>query len=264
VDALRVASLQVEVSPQETMSDRLERVAELIAAASDVDVLVLPELWTVSYFDFDRYREAAEPMGGPTVTRVASAAVAAGLWLLAGSIIERDGDSLYNTSVLLDPSGNVVASYRKVHLFGYRSQEREVLQAGRDICVVDSPIGRVGLSTCYDLRFPELYRAMVDDGAEVFIVPSAWPYPRVEAWTTLNRARALENQAWLISANCCGGQPAQRYCGRSMIVDPFGDVVAGIGDRPGMAVADLDPGLVRSAREEFPFLRHRRRPASVR
>jgi predicted amidohydrolase len=256
----RIAVIQVEIASDERASDRLERVASEAESLVDVDLIVLPELWTVGYFAFDAYADAAEGLDGPTLERLARVAVATGAWLHGGSIVERDGDDLYNTSILLDPSGALVAKYRKVHLFGYRSREREVLRHGREIVVVDTPFGRAGLATCYDLRFPELFRAMVDDGATLFVVPAAWPYPRVEAWTTLNRARALENQAWLISANCVGGAEGQRFCGRSAIVDPFGDVVSGIGDRSDTLFAELDPGLPLAARLDFPQLEDRALP----
>jgi predicted amidohydrolase len=151
----------------------------------------------------------------------------------------------------------VVGAYRKIHLFGFGSREPEVLTRGNRIVVLDGELGRMGLATCYDLRFPELFRAMVDRGAEAFLVPSAWPYPRVEAWTVLARARAIENQAWLLSANWVGGAGPARYCGRSMVVDPWGTAVAAAADGSRVVWAGLDPAEARRARAEFPPLRDR-------
>jgi len=250
-----VASVQLEILPGETKEARVERAAGVVEAQAGADLVVLPEAWNVGYFNFDRYADEAEALDGPTIGRMREAASAIGAWLLAGSIIERRGDALHNTSVLIDRGGEVAATYRKIHLYGYGSQERRLLTRGEEVTVADTDLGRLGLATCYDLRFPELFRMMVDRGAETFLVTSAWPYPRVEAWTALNRARALENQCWLVSANCAGGEPP--CCGRSMVVDPWGTAVAAGGDRPGVVAAALDPGAAEAARADFPALRDR-------
>ncbi len=108
-----------------------------------------------------------------------------------------------------------MGKYRKIHLFGYNSQETQILSPGEDVVVVDTPFGKIGMATCFDLRFPELFRAMVDKGVELFMVCSAWPYPRIEPWIMLNRVRALENQAYLISANSCGMNCGSQFVGHS-------------------------------------------------
>lgn len=257
LDRVRVASIQLDVPDGEDVFERVARAAGLVASLAGADLVLLPEIWNVGYFGFDRYAELAEPIDGPTVSRLAEAARQAGAVVMAGSIVERDGDRLFNTSVVLERDGSIAGTYRKIHLFGYGSKEPEVLTPGDAAVVVETPLGPTGLATCYDLRFPELFRAMVDRGAEAFLIPSAWPYPRVEAWQVLNRARAIENQAWLISANCAGGPPASRYCGRSMVVDPWGTVVAAAGDRPDVVVAELDRAAAHSARADFPALRDR-------
>jgi predicted amidohydrolase len=251
----RVASVQLEIVGDESKRQRVERVAAQVESLAGADLILLPEAWNVGYFNFDGYAAEAEALDGPTVSRLSDAARRVGAWVLAGSIIEQDGDRLFNTSVLLDRAGEVAATYRKIHLFGYGSKERALLTRGQHVAVVETELGAIGLATCYDLRFPELFRAMVDAGAELFAVVSAWPYPRVEAWTVFNRARAVENQAWLVSSNCAGGTPA--CCGRSMIVDPWGTVVAAAGDRPATLVADIDRETVTAARGDFPALRDR-------
>jgi predicted amidohydrolase len=248
----RVASIQLEVTREEPKAERVERAAGLVESLDRADLVLLPEAWNVGYFGFDRYAEDAEALDGPTVERLSNAARAANAWVLAGSIIERDGDRLFNTSVLLDRQGAVAGSYRKIHLFGYGSEEQRLLSPGDVVTVVETELGPLGLATCYDLRFPELFRAMVDRGAEAFLVASAWPYPRVEAWSVLNRARALESQAWLISANCVGDG-----CGRSMVVDPWGTPVAAAGDREAVLIADVDLESAGAARADFPALRDR-------
>jgi predicted amidohydrolase len=251
----RVASVQLEIAAGESKQERVRRAAAEVESLAGTDLVLLPEAWNVGYFNFDRYAAEAEPLDGPTVSRLSDAARAAGAWVLAGSIIEQAGDRLFNTSVLLDRSGEIAATYRKIHLFGYGSQERALLARGEQVTVAETELGAIGLATCYDLRFPELFRAMVDRGAELFAVVSAWPYPRVEAWTVFNRARAVENQAWLISSNCAGGTPA--CCGRSMVVDPWGTAVASAGDRPATLTAEIDRRAAEAARADFPALRDR-------
>lgn len=251
----RVASIQLEILAGETKAERVERAAGLVEQQAGADLLLLPEAWNVGYFNFDSYAAQAEPLDGPTISRLSDAAKAAGAWTLAGSVIESSDGNLFNTSVLLDRGGEIVATYRKIHLFGYGSRERQLLTRGERITVADTELGALGLATCYDLRFPELFRAMVDRGAQIFLIASAWPYPRVEAWSTLNRARAMENQTWLISANCAGGQPA--CCGRSAVVDPWGTAIAMADERAAVLRTEIDLTAVTAARDEFPALRDR-------
>ncbi|HUH07567.1 MAG TPA: nitrilase-related carbon-nitrogen hydrolase, partial [Egibacteraceae bacterium] len=160
---------------------------------------------------------------------------------------------LHNTAVAFSASGELLAAYRKIHLFGYQSLESELLTAGGDVCVFDAEGARIGLSTCYDL-FPELYRAQIDQGADVLAVVSAWPFPRIDAWHTLARARAIESQAGLIACNAAGG----RYLGHSCAFDAWGAVLGELDERAGTLRADLDVAEIRKARAEFPALADRR------
>jgi predicted amidohydrolase len=178
-------------------------------------------------------------------------------YIFGGSLVRQADTKLYNTSVLIDPQGAIVAQYSKIHLFGFNSEEATLLTRGSEICVVKTAIGTFGLSTCYDLRFPELYRQMAVMGAEMFLVASAWPFPRVEAWLLLNRVRALENQTFLASSNCAGVNLGKQYVGRSMIVDPWGNSIAMGGDEECVVQATIDLKKVREAREIFPAFRDR-------
>ncbi|HEU5432620.1 MAG TPA: nitrilase-related carbon-nitrogen hydrolase, partial [Thermomicrobiales bacterium] len=161
-EPIRVAALQIETPDDERLAARLERVTAMIAALPAVDLILLPEIWNIGYFNFDRYAAEAEAASGQTATALAAAAGGKGAYLLAGSIVERDGDDLFNVSLLFDRAGNLVASYRKIHLFGYGSAETRLLKPGREVVTAATDFGVVGLSTCYDLRFPELYRRQVD------------------------------------------------------------------------------------------------------
>ncbi len=173
--------------------------------------------------------------------------------------MERRHGNLYNTSVLFAPDGSVAAEYSKIHLFGYGSREPEVLTPGTSSTVVDTDLGRVGMAVCYDLRFPELFREMTDRGAELLLVASAWPHPRVEAWSTLAAARATENQAFLVAANGVGPTlSGPSLCGHSVIHDPWGVPVARAGDEPATITATVDLAAVKDARGRLRQLADRR------
>lgn len=226
-------------------------------AADGVDVVVLPEMWHPGYFGFDAYDDLAEPLDGPLVTHFAQVARDARVNVLLGSFVERSDQGLHNTSVLLGRDGKIAASYRKMHLFPYGSKEHELLTRGDEVVVVDLDGLQVGLSTCYDLRYPELYRAMVDRGAEAFLVVAGWPVPRLDAWRTLGRSRAIENQAAIVACNSAGTQAGAKYLGASYAYDAWGACLGELDDRPGRLVVELDPEAVRAAREEFPALQGR-------
>jgi deaminated glutathione amidase len=237
----------------------VERVVRDVAARS-VDLVALPEY--AGYLG-PQMASAVAPIGKGALERLLAAlAEELGVWIVGGTVAERDADHVYDTAPLIDPGGEVVARYRKIHLFDVELpgqppfRESATFRAGNELVTHEMPQARLGLAVCYDLRFPELFRALVERGAEMFLVTSAWPYPRVEAWTVLNRARALENQAWLISANCADGDPVA-CCGRSMVVDPWGTAVAAAGDRAGVLAAEIDPGAAKAARADFPALRDR-------
>ena len=261
---MRVAAVQFEAGPD--VDENVERMVGRVREAADrgADLVVLPEIWNVGYFAFEAYEAGAEPVEGPSMSRLRDLADELGIYLHTGSIVERDEavdggeNGLCNTSGLVGPTGALIDTYRKVHLFGYGSEEQAILTPGERIVTVETDLGTVGLSTCYDLRFPELYRAMVEEGVEVFLVASAWPNARLEHWQLLTRTRAIESQAFLVAANLAGTNEGVELAGQSVIVDPWGVPVAnaGRGERTAMAEVDLDD--VRAAREEFPSLADRR------
>jgi len=254
----RVALVQLDVSDSEPVAARIDRAAALVEGLSDVDIVVLPELWHVGAFNLDGAREHAEPLDGPLVSRMRAAARTAGTWLHMGSFAELVGEHRFNTSVLIDDTGDVVATYRKVHLFGWEDGEPSVMTAGESLVVLPTPLGATGLATCYDLRFPELYRRLVDSGAETFLMASGWPTPRIDHWSTLARARAIENQAWVVACNTAGTHNGVLMGGRSVVVDPRGTVVAEAGDDEEILYAEVDPTAAREWRQAFPVLADRR------
>ncbi|WP_055589227.1 carbon-nitrogen family hydrolase [Peterkaempfera griseoplana] len=256
---MRIDLLQIGTDPALPLRERVETVCEQIAACRGADLVVLPELWPTGYFHFDDYPGTAEPLDGRLRGALAEAARSAGAHLHAGSFVERDGSGrLYNTSLLFTPDGELASSYRKMHLFGHDSRESALLTAGEAVVVSPAPFGAVGLATCYDLRFPELFRSMVEQGAELIVLTAAWPLARIDHWRLLVRARAVENQALVVAANAAGVQAGVAVGGHSMVVDPRGQVLAAAGSVPQTLSVDFDPAETAAARKAFPVLSDRR------
>lgn len=256
---MRVACIQLEYHETESKSERVERVLHLAEGVRTSGLVVLPELWPTGYFSFERYEDEAEPLDGATVSALRELAKTNETYLLGGSFVERHGGGLANCAVFIGPQGELLLTYRKMHLFGYESREASLLTAGTELEVATANFGRVGTTTCYDLRFPEVYRVLVDRGAEVVIVPAAWPKARIEHWRLLLRARALENQVFVLGCNGVGPQGGSVLGGHSMIVDPWGDVlVEAGGGGPAILEAELDFERLKEIRAGFPVLEHRR------
>jgi predicted amidohydrolase len=215
-----------------------------------------------------REREFAEPLDGPTAARMARVARDCAIYLLTGSILEAipASDKVYNTSLLFAPSGELLASYRKIHLFdvdlanGVSLRESATREHGASVVAAQTEIGIMGLSVCYDLRFPELYRGLAARGADVIFVPSAFTAFTGEAhWETLLRARAVENQAYIIAPDQFGKSPKSfETHGHSMIVDAWGQVIAELAGGAGVISAEIDFDYLAKVRAELPSLRHRR------
>lgn len=255
---VRVALVQLAVDLAEPKAERVGRVAALVRQVA-ADLVILPELWPHGGFAYDRWAEEAEPLDGPTVAALQAAARDLGATVHMGSLVERRSDGrLSNTSLVLDADGEVTATYRKIHGFGFAEGEAVLLTPGEEVVCARTPYGGLGLSTCYDLRFPELYRALLDRGAELFAVPSAWPMRRVEHWRLLARARAVEDQAFVLACNTAGEHAGVAMAGHSVVVDPWGDVVAEAGETEQVLVADIDLATVAKTRAEFPVLPDRR------
>ncbi|MDQ4118374.1 MAG: carbon-nitrogen family hydrolase [Actinomycetota bacterium] len=256
---MRIALVQISSPSEETATARRSRVrATLCDLPADVDLVVLPELWAVGFHHFDDYPARSEDLTGPTVTIAAEAARSLRAWVLAGSIVERaQGGRLHNTSMLLDPAGDVAMTSSKVHVFGHASREVELLSPGRSVASTGTPFGRVATTTCYDVRFPGLWNELVEAGAELVIVPAAWPAARLDHWRLLTTARAVDTQTFVIACNSCGRQNGVELGGHSRVVDPWGEVLAEAGTGEQVLIVDIDPARVRRTRAEFPVLRDR-------
>ena len=255
---MRASVIQIAVNEDESVEARRRRVAAMVREQAGSDLVVLPELWTTGAFAYEAFGREAEPLEGPTYEAMAKAASDAGVWLHAGSIPERDPDGpLYNTSLVFSPSGDLAAAYRKIHRFGFDKGEAVLMGAGTELVTVRLPATTLGLSTCYDLRFPDLFRGLVDAGAETLVVSAGWPERRRSHWTLLAQARAVENQAFVVACGTAGTHAGVPQAGHSIVVDPWGEVLARAGADEEVLTAEFDPGKVATTREQFPALKDR-------
>jgi predicted amidohydrolase len=254
------AVVQMRVDADEPVVERRERAADLVRSLAGADLVVFPELWPTGAFAYDLFADEAEsPSDGPTARAMSAAARDAGVWLHAGSVVERDGGGdLFNTSLVFAPDGTLAATYRKIHRFGFDRGEATMMAAGATPVTVTHPSAVLGLATCYDLRFPELFRRLVDAGAQAMVVPAGWPEKRAGHWTLLARARAVEDQAYVLACGTAGTHAGVTQAGRSMVVDPWGEVLAAAdGNEEQVVRARLDLAEAARVREEFPALKDR-------
>ncbi len=238
------------------------------AGARGAQLVVLPENFAFMGLGEQDKLAVAEPLGsGPIQDALAEMASAGRLWLVAGGFPEQAGSQMvHNTCLVFDPGGQRVASYRKIHLFDVQIpgaaefRESRTVAPGSAAVVVETALAPVGLSICYDLRFPELYRELARRGARVVVVPSAFTlHTGKDHWHPLLRARAIENQVYVLAAAQFGRANEKRVCyGHSLVVDPWGTVLAEAADREGLALAEIDLELQDRVRRELPALDHRR------
>jgi predicted amidohydrolase len=264
---MRVAAVQLNSTNDKDRN--LETARRLVreAAAAGAELVALPEKWNLLAPPAELEAGAEELEGGVSTEAARGWAREHGIHVLAGSIGERvaAADRLFNTSALIDPSGGLIAVYRKIHMFdvevgGVTYRESEAEQPGDEIVTAAAGAVEVGLTVCYDLRFPELYRILAVRGARLITVPSAFTLATGrDHWEVLLRARAIENQAFVLAPNQVGEAPPHYVSyGRSMIVDPWGVVLAQAADREGVIVADLDLERQAAIRESLPSLANRR------
>ena len=268
MDGRRLVAAVIQMSSTPDKKENKEAAEALIreAASAGADLVALPELWSCHGLD-EAYRENAEPIPGPTTEFLGDLARELNVYLLGGSILEGEpgAERLSNTSTFFDPSGEMTAVYRKIHLFDVKVSDKEYLESaniapGDEVVTSKAGAATLGLSVCYDVRFPELYRLLTLRGAEILAVPAAFTLQTgKDHWEILLRARAVENQAFVVAPAQWGRKADGRLTyGRSMIVDPWGTVLATCPDRDGYALATLDLDYLDSFRTEFPALANRR------
>lgn len=259
---IRFTSVQLAGEEGVTHDQRMQKAEaclEKIYAGEERPVQILfPEIWATGFFNFDNYYTESEEALGATYEMMSAWARKIGCYIHTGSFVERDGDHYYNTALLIDPNGKCVGKYRKTHLFSFKSREPELLTGGFNTCIVDTEYGRVGLATCYDLRFPEQFRIMMNLGVEYFLICSAWGAARTGHWRLFNQARAVENQCFLVSCDGVGTHGGVTLAGHSMIIDPWGEIIAEAGETEQILSAEVDPGLIIDNRNNFSALKDKR------
>jgi len=258
-----------QMNTQDKKQDNLASAEKLIdnLAAKGAQLIMLPE-----YFNFlgpeERMPENAEPMdGSESLAMIQRKAREFKVHIHIGSYLERDGDQVYNTAVVFDPAGEMVAKYRKIHLFdviapgGVEYLESNTITAGDQIVTFSIGDIKFGMSICYDLRFPEMFRQIADQGVHVILLPAAFTLQTGrDHWELLLRARAVENLCWVVATGQWGPSPPDHNCfGRSMVINPWGLVVAQAPDGVSSIVVEIDPSLLEKTRSTFPALNHRRK-----
>jgi len=265
----KVAALQLNSGPDVDLN--LKRAESLVreAAADGASLCVLPENFAFLGPEEQKFAVGEPlPAGGPVLKRMQELARQTQCELVLGGFHEQTDNprKLRNTCIHLSEQGQLKALYRKIHLFdvdladGTKLQESAAVEAGSEVVVTDTRAGRLGLSVCYDLRFPELYRKLVDQGATLLTVPAAFTlHTGKDHWHVLLRARAIEAQSYVIAAAQTGlHHGTRRSYGHALIADPWGTIIAECGEHPGYALASIDQGYVEEVRRSLPSLRHRR------
>ncbi len=264
--SFRVAAVQTVSTPEPAQN--MDSVARLVRAAAEAcaQLVVLPEYWAIlGHRDTDKLAHAEAPGQGQLQTFMAALAQEHRVWLLGGTIPLQSGTDgkVLNSLLAYAPDGTQAARYDKIHLFGFSRgeesfDESRTIVPGTEVAVLQTPFARIGLSICYDLRFPELYRAM--GHCDLIVVPAAFTYTTGRAhWEILLRARAIENQCYLLAA-AQGGRHTngRRTWGHSLLVDPWGELKASHAEGEGIVVGDIDPVLIDGVRASLPALRHRK------
>lgn len=266
-----VAGLNVAIIQMNSQDDKRANIAtalELIdrAAATGARLVALPEVWP--YLGPDESQDPAETIPGPITELLAQRARRHGIYIHSGSIYEkRPGDpGMYNTTVVLDPTGEIIARYSKIHMYDVvldgvaEYQESASITPGDEIAMTEIDGIPVGLTICYDLRFPELFRILALKGVQAIILPAAFTLMTgKDHWEPLIRARAIENELYMIAPAQWGTHPPGKWCyGRSMVVDPWGTVVSTVSDGVGIATAIIEPSRVEAVRRQIPSLANRR------
>ncbi len=254
---MKIAVAQIDCIPGDTRRN-IGRITSLIAQTKrqSAELVVFPELSDTGYV-MEVIRQRTNDSHTSEVNQIlAAAAREHAIWVVAG-IAERHGDSIYNVAVVIDPDGIVRCRYRKIHLY-YPSGEG-IFNPGNELVTLQVQDFRLGLMICYDVRFPELARSLALQGADLLIVPTAWPFPRVEHWQILTKARAIENQCYLVGANRVGTDDQAVFCGNSRIVDPHGVVISAASeDREEIIYGDINREKIDFVRNRMPVFEHRR------
>lgn len=255
---MKICAVQMNVVKGDRAANRTAAarlVSEVMSASCPPDVIVLPELWSTGY-DLERAAELASPMGCEDAAFLGELAVRHNVVFAGGSVLSERGDRIYNRAQIIDRQGNYVAGYDKIHLFRLMDEDR-YLSPGEEVLSFELEGMLCGFAICYDIRFCELIRKMAVGGVEALFVSAEWPMPRCGHWETLLRARAIENQMYVVACNRCGVSEGEEFAGHSMIIAPDGSVLASAGSEEECICAEFDLELVRRTRQTIPVFQDR-------
>ncbi len=256
---LNVTVVQMDISigkPDQNYDKAAAWLNEAVSLQTKPDVIVLPEMWNTGYA-LEEIDRLADVEGERTQAFISAFCKQHRVHVVAGSIAERREDKIYNTSYIFDRDGNISSRYSKIHLFRLMDEEK-YLSAGEARGSFQLDNTSAGVMICYDIRFPELFRSMALAGTKLMFVPAEWPHPRLHHWRTLLMARAIENQMYVVSCNRMGTSGTTDFFGHSMIVDPWGEVLAEAGEGETLLSATLNLDLVDEVRSRIPIFEDRR------
>ncbi|RIX53542.1 carbon-nitrogen family hydrolase [Paenibacillus nanensis] len=256
---LRLALLQMPIDaghPAHNKAKLEAMLQEAVGGGQKPDVILFPELWNTGYA-LDEIDKLADRNGEETIAFLSAFSRKHGVNVIGGSIAERKEDGVYNTIYAFDREGNRIGDYSKIHLFRLMDEEK-YLKAGREPGRLLIEGEQAGMMICYDIRFPELTRTLALDGAKLLFVPAEWPNPRLHHWRTLLTARAIENQMYVVACNRMGVSGETSFFGHSLVIDPWGEIVAEAGEEETILTAEIDLALVDEVRSRIPVFEDRR------
>jgi len=253
----RLAAIQMDIESG-NKEKNLEKAVKYIkeAAKNNSAIVCLPELFTTGFI-FEKLHILAEDSKGKTITTLASVAEEEKIIIIAGSIVEKMGNNIFNTTYVINSRGKIEGIYRKNHLFPLMNEDKH-FKKGDKITVIKLSLITAGFMICYDIRFPELARLLALNGAELIFIPSEFPNPRLKHWRILLQARAVENQCYVVGVNRVGKDITGSYFGHTMIIDPWGEIVAEAGDKEEIIYGEIDGDMVKKVRKKIPCFQDRR------
>lgn len=256
-----MAKLSISLAQMQiALGDVKRNTAQMVSMAAEAarrgsHMVVLPELWSTGYA-LESAKELASELNGGTFAEMGTAAQQNKISVV-GSVLEKRGVTVSNSSAFFAPNGRMLGVYRKLHLFRLMNED-QWLQPGSSPLALDLPWGNTGMAICYDLRFPELFRRYAVEGAKMMVIAAEWPLVRVEHWRALLVARAIENQCYVVATNAAGETGEEVFGGHSMIVDPWGKIIVEGGETPMMLTADIEMDVVDEVRRRIPVFADRR------
>jgi predicted amidohydrolase len=252
---MRVAIIQLETNTANTQDTTFEKLLEIIPPKDSCDLVILPELWLQGAFEFSTFSHNTLAGIQDKLAIFSQLAQKNNYWIHAGTFLVKHKDNIFNEAFVFDNFGNLRSTYRKSYIFGFGEGEANVVTAGNEIKIIESPWGLLSLAICYDLRFPELFRQISSMGAEIVLLSAAWPIERMHHWKSLITARAIENQTIMVCCNGVGKQSEATLGGQSLIVTAEGDVVLELGISEHISIYDLDTESIINQRKKFPVLK---------